>query len=140
MGERGAYQTKGPWPPARAIQEFKKQFKAKTATDWENRVGMVQKKGACEWLYALRCACAESGRAGKYVWIERSYDDEDEAEEDKKAGSSSKEDEKIPDSTLPSEIQVRMLSFSAISCTDLLRRLYASSSSTLPCSTLTFRR
>ncbi|KAI0694469.1 poly polymerase catalytic domain-containing protein [Cerioporus squamosus] len=87
VGERGAFQTKGPWPPATAVQEFKKQFKAKTATAWEDRVGMVQKKG-------------------KYVWIERSYDDEDDAADDVKAGSSSKkEDEKIPDSTLPSEIQ-----------------------------------
>jgi hypothetical protein len=26
-----------------AIEEFKKQFKAKTATDWSNRVGMTAK-------------------------------------------------------------------------------------------------
>ena len=35
----------GPWPPSIAVQEFKKQFKAKAAVDWEKRVGMVQKKG-----------------------------------------------------------------------------------------------
>ena len=45
--------------------------------------------------------------ADKYVWIERSYDDEDDGQDDAKAGSSSKkEEEKIPDSTLPAEIQV----------------------------------
>ncbi|RPD56226.1 PARP-domain-containing protein [Lentinus tigrinus ALCF2SS1-6] len=88
VGENGSNQKKGPWPAGTAIQKFKDQFKAKTATAWEARVGMVQKKS-------------------KYVWIERSYDDEDDCEDDAKAASSSKkEEEKIPDSTLPSEIQI----------------------------------
>ena len=47
VGERGSSQTKGPWPASTAVVEFKKQFKAKTATEWENRFGMVQKKSAC---------------------------------------------------------------------------------------------
>ena len=52
VGERGSSQTKGPWPAPTAVVEFKKQFKAKTATEWENRFGMVQKKSACGlvWL------------------------------------------------------------------------------------------
>ena len=46
--------------------------------------------------------------AGKYQWIEKSYgDEEDEEEETKVAGSSKegKEEEKIPDSTLGPELQ-----------------------------------
>ena len=46
VGERGSSQTKGPWAAPTAVVEFKKQFKAKTATEWENRFGMVQKKSA----------------------------------------------------------------------------------------------
>ena len=54
--------------------------------------------------------------ADKYVWIERSYDDEDDGQDDAKAGSSSKkEEEKIPDSNLPAEIQVRITSAHAFS-------------------------
>lgn len=37
--------TKGPWPPSMAVNEFKKQFKAKAGVDWEQRVGMAPKKG-----------------------------------------------------------------------------------------------
>jgi hypothetical protein len=36
---------KGPWPPATAVNEFKKQFRAKTSTDWANKKGMTAKKG-----------------------------------------------------------------------------------------------
>ncbi|KAI0641208.1 poly polymerase catalytic domain-containing protein [Trametes meyenii] len=93
VGENGQSQKKGPWPPATAVNEFKKQFKAKAGVDWEARVGMAPKKG-------------------KYVWLERSYDDEDDSAgangdsgSGKKGESSSQEEEKIPDSTLPSEIQ-----------------------------------
>ncbi|KAI0694487.1 Poly polymerase [Cerioporus squamosus] len=68
-------------------REFKKQFKAKTATAWEDRVGMVQKKG-------------------KYVWIERSYDDEDDGCRRREGRKLVQEGgREIPDSTLPSEIQ-----------------------------------
>ncbi|KAI0770930.1 poly polymerase catalytic domain-containing protein [Trametes elegans] len=91
VGENGQSQKKGPWPPAIAVNEFKKQFKAKAGVEWERRVGMAPKKG-------------------KYVWLERSYDDEDESQDakdgsDKSGGSSKQEEEKIPDSTLSPEIQ-----------------------------------
>ncbi|KAF5377298.1 hypothetical protein D9615_006389 [Tricholomella constricta] len=72
VGENGQNQCKGPWPSAIAINEFKKQFKAKAAVNWENRVGMVPRKG-------------------KYTWIERDYADENDSKDDEKAGSSSKE-------------------------------------------------
>ncbi|KAH9891324.1 poly polymerase catalytic domain-containing protein [Cubamyces lactineus] len=90
VGENGQSQQKGPWPPAMAVNQFKKQFKAKAGVDWEQRVGMVPKKG--DFRYA-----------------ERSYDDdEEEKEKESKSGVSSKdaEEEKIPDSTLPPEIQI----------------------------------
>ncbi|KAI0638778.1 poly polymerase catalytic domain-containing protein [Trametes polyzona] len=90
VGENGQSQKKGPWPAAMAVNEFKKQFKAKAGVDWEHRVGMAPRKG-------------------KYVWLERSYDDEEESKKAKGSGSSSskddEEEEKIPDSTLPPEIQ-----------------------------------
>ncbi|KAJ7139532.1 poly polymerase catalytic domain-containing protein [Mycena epipterygia] len=95
VGADGQTQLKGPFPAATAISEFKKQFKAKAAVNWEDRVGMVTKKG-------------------KYTWLERDYGDEDEDEEmtDVKgaggSGSDSKKKEKeapIPDSTLEPEVQ-----------------------------------
>ncbi|KAI0353197.1 PARP-domain-containing protein [Trametes cingulata] len=88
VGENGQSQKKGPFAPGVAVNEFKKQFKAKAGVDWERRVGMAPKKG-------------------KYVWLERAYDDEEESKDTPgKSGESSKQDEeKIPDSTLPSEIQ-----------------------------------
>jgi poly [ADP-ribose] polymerase 2/3/4 len=45
VGENGQQQKKGPFGSSTAISEFKKQFKAKTATDWDSRVGMTAKKG-----------------------------------------------------------------------------------------------
>ncbi|TBU22092.1 PARP-domain-containing protein [Dichomitus squalens] len=86
VGENGSSQKKGPWSPAQAVIEFKRQFKAKAGVDWEQRVGMVQKKG-------------------KYQWIEKSYGDDEEEEETKAAGPSKNKDEKIPDSTLGPELQ-----------------------------------
>ncbi|KAG8690265.1 hypothetical protein FRC11_012818, partial [Ceratobasidium sp. 423] len=53
VGERGASQEKGrkgPFPAKQAIQEFKKQFKSKTAANWEDRKTMVPKKGKYTWL------------------------------------------------------------------------------------------
>ena len=38
-------QVKGPFPTSTAINEFKKQFKAKAGVNWEDRRGMVPKKG-----------------------------------------------------------------------------------------------
>ncbi|CDO69839.1 hypothetical protein BN946_scf184803.g37 [Trametes cinnabarina] len=92
VGENGQSQKKGPWSAATAVREFKKQFKAKAGVDWEHRVGMAPQKG-------------------KYVWLERSYEDEEEEDTskktDKKASSSKQEDEDsmIPESKLPPEIQ-----------------------------------
>lgn len=85
VGENGQKQTKGPWAPHQAIAEFKKQFKSKTSTNWGDRVGMVTKKG-------------------KYTWLERSFEDEDDAEDTIK-DKSDKEPEKTPDSTLAAELQ-----------------------------------
>ncbi|KAJ7651975.1 poly polymerase catalytic domain-containing protein [Mycena polygramma] len=88
VGAPGNTQVKGPWPASQAIVEFKKQFKAKAATDWENRVGMKAKKG-------------------KYTWLERDYGDEDE-DDTPAAGSGSKKKgpaAPIPNSTLEPELQ-----------------------------------
>ncbi|KAG6918681.1 hypothetical protein DXG01_012499 [Tephrocybe rancida] len=81
-------QTDGPWPPQVAIGEFKKQFKAKAAVNWEDRVGMVTKKG-------------------KYTWIglERDYSDEDDSKDDEKAGDK-EAPVVIPDSNLELEVQM----------------------------------
>ncbi|KAJ3001242.1 hypothetical protein NUW54_g6555 [Trametes sanguinea] len=81
------------WPPEMAIKQFKKQFRSKSGVPWENRFGM------------------NSLVTGRYVWLERAYDDDD----DKSSGTrkqltaqSSKQDddaEPIPDSVLPPEVQ-----------------------------------
>ncbi|KAJ7456439.1 PARP-domain-containing protein [Mycena latifolia] len=91
VGADGQTQIKGPFAAATAVAEFKKQFKAKAAVAWEDRVGMVAKKG-------------------KYTWLERDYGDDDEEKADDKAegGSDSKKKEKAaptPDSTLKTEVQ-----------------------------------
>ncbi|KAI5120236.1 hypothetical protein M0805_000050 [Coniferiporia weirii] len=91
-GENGATQTKGPWPPAQAINEFKKQFRSKTSTPWEQRHGMAAK-------------------SGKYTWLERDFetpekDDKDEgSSHSKDKGKEKVEPEKVPDSVLPAEVQ-----------------------------------
>ncbi|PCH33025.1 PARP-domain-containing protein [Wolfiporia cocos MD-104 SS10] len=97
VGEIGQQQQKvthkhGPFPIATAINEFRKQFKNKAGVDWNQRHGMVAKKG-------------------KYQWIERVFEDEKEdAEDSTKAGPSKKEEaEKIADSTLGPEIQASAL-------------------------------
>ncbi|KAI0727024.1 PARP-domain-containing protein [Fomitopsis betulina] len=90
VGENGQQQKKGGMSAATAVSAFKAQFKAKAAVNWEQRHGMIAKKG-------------------KYQWIERVFDDEEpEAKPDKGEGSSKKKKEElvqIPDSTLPEEIQ-----------------------------------
>ncbi|KAH8101624.1 poly polymerase catalytic domain-containing protein [Cristinia sonorae] len=95
VGEGGQMQQKGPFSADVAVREFKKQFKAKAATDWENRRGMVAKKG-------------------KYMWLERDFEDDDDDQKKKKAKddddkaagpSKSKEPKKIPNSTLEKEVQ-----------------------------------
>ncbi|KAJ8495174.1 hypothetical protein ONZ51_g1850 [Trametes cubensis] len=83
----------GPWTPATAVDMFKKQFRTKAGVKWEQRFGMVPKKG-------------------KYDWLERSYDDGDDTDEEEKGEDSMSSgsfkvvrEEKIPGSTLPPEIQ-----------------------------------
>ncbi|KAI0935474.1 hypothetical protein AcV5_003891 [Taiwanofungus camphoratus] len=87
VGENGQQQKKGPFSAGTAVNEFKKQFKAKAAVAWEQRHGMVSKKG-------------------KYQWIERVFEDEEDSEKNADADSSKKDEpERIPDSTLAPEIQ-----------------------------------
>ncbi|KAL1740847.1 PARP-1-like protein [Schizophyllum fasciatum] len=87
VGERGQSQLKGPWPPAQAVSEFKKQFKSKAAVAWEQRVGMVAKKG-------------------KYFWLERDFgDDKKEESRDKGKGKSAREPTPVPDCTLDAAVQ-----------------------------------
>ncbi len=45
----------GPWPAATAVNEFKKQFKAKAGVSWEQRVGMVPAKGTSMRLLEVFC-------------------------------------------------------------------------------------
>ncbi|KAF5361683.1 hypothetical protein D9758_007389 [Tetrapyrgos nigripes] len=88
VGENGQSQVKGPWPPAAAISEFKKLFKNKAGVNWEQRVGMVAK-------------------SGKYMWLERSFDDEEDEKTPSGSGKpkSTKHDEIIPDSALEPAVQ-----------------------------------
>ncbi|KAJ7171802.1 poly polymerase catalytic domain-containing protein [Mycena crocata] len=87
VGLDGQTQLKGPFPAAQAVAEFKKQFKAKAATNWEDRVGMVAK-------------------SGKYTWLERDYGDEEEDEKPAAgSGSKQKKDAPIPASTLEPEVE-----------------------------------
>ncbi|KAG1757989.1 poly polymerase catalytic domain-containing protein [Suillus lakei] len=78
VGENGSSQIKGPWPSGSAINEFKKQFRSKSGVAWPQRFGMVAAK-------------------------ERAFEDEDSKAES--SGSNSKEDEPVPDSKLPPELQ-----------------------------------
>ncbi|KAG2129775.1 poly polymerase catalytic domain-containing protein [Suillus clintonianus] len=84
VGEHGQSQIKGPWPSVSAINEFKKQFKSKSGVAWPQRFGMVAAKG-------------------KYTWLERAFENEDDKAEG--SGSNKKEDEPVPDSKLSSELQ-----------------------------------
>ncbi|KAJ7806141.1 poly polymerase catalytic domain-containing protein [Mycena olivaceomarginata] len=92
VGADGQTQVKGPWPASTAINEFKKQFKAKAAVNWENRVGMVAKS-------------VRSSRQEKYTWLERDYGDDEEEEEEKSKGGKKKDKAPIPDSSLQPELQ-----------------------------------
>lgn len=81
-----------------ALNEFKKKFKDKTGNSWEDRATGPMKKG-------------------KYVFLERSYDDSEEDEEDALPGAEKrkqdksnsikdeKEDEEVVESKLPEPIQ-----------------------------------
>lgn len=52
VGEPGASLMKGPWPSTTAVNEFKKQFKAKTGTDWDLKKVAAAKKGNLSNNYA----------------------------------------------------------------------------------------
>ncbi|KAF8588473.1 PARP-domain-containing protein [Ramaria rubella] len=87
VGEVGANQIKGPWPAAEAIFQFKKQFRSKTGTAWEQRHGMTAKKG-------------------KYMWLQRTFEQGDDKDDKQASGSGlPQEREKTPESTLCPEVQ-----------------------------------
>ncbi|KAF9485628.1 PARP-domain-containing protein [Pholiota conissans] len=86
VGDHGQTQTKGPFPSSAAINEFKKQFKSKTATAWEDRRGMTAKKG-------------------KYMWLERDYDDAEEETDKHETRGEGIRSAPTPDSKLAAEIQ-----------------------------------
>ncbi|KAF8609300.1 PARP-domain-containing protein [Ceratobasidium sp. AG-I] len=86
VGENGSAQNKGPWAPAQAVNEFLKQFKAKSGADWADRKTMKPKKG-------------------KYMWLERAYGDEDDSgPSDKGKGKDDGPREKTPEPTIGSEL------------------------------------
>lgn len=80
------FTSQGPWAAATAINEFKKQFKAKTAADWASRKTMVAK-------------------SGKYMWLERDFENQDEEMEDAKP-EKGKAREKTPEVKAAPEVQV----------------------------------
>lgn len=65
----------GPWDVAGAIRAFKSQFTSKTGTAWEERHSMTAK-------------------AGKYMWLERDYNDDEEEPKEKAGKKKGKEKEK----------------------------------------------
>lgn len=108
VGENGASQTKGPFPASEAEKNFAKQFKSKTGADYAKRTTMVPKAGSCHResfpkFYKHRVL-------GKYTWLEKAYDDEDEPEAAEEPTSSGQKpvstvQAKIPESKHPLEIQ-----------------------------------
>jgi predicted DNA-binding WGR domain protein len=67
---------KGPWDPATAVQEFKKQFKAKAGVDWTNKKGMTAKKGQHWYLHFPIHILIHF--TGKYTWLGKySFDGSD---------------------------------------------------------------
>ncbi|CAE6520139.1 unnamed protein product [Rhizoctonia solani] len=82
VGERGASLEKGPFPAKQAIQEFKKQFKSKTAANWEDRKTMVPKKG-------------------KYTWLERDFEAEVGSDDENQDESGVKKEEAVEEDDEP---------------------------------------
>ncbi|KAG1828624.1 poly polymerase catalytic domain-containing protein [Suillus variegatus] len=87
VGENGAKPNQG-WSHhlnfTLETDYFKKQFRSKSGVAWPQRFGMVAAKG-------------------KYTWLERVFEDEDNKAES--SGSNSKEDEPVPESKLLPELQ-----------------------------------
>ncbi|TFK57669.1 PARP-domain-containing protein [Heliocybe sulcata] len=86
IGENGQTQTKGHFDPASTVRDFRVQFRKKTGVNWEQRHGMTATKG-------------------KYVWIERSFEEDKEDKEEGSSGDSKKEEEKPVESRLSPELQ-----------------------------------
>ncbi|KIK70344.1 hypothetical protein GYMLUDRAFT_183864 [Collybiopsis luxurians FD-317 M1] len=92
VGESGQCMTKGPFPASTAINEFKKQFKAKAGVPWESRHGMEPQKG-------------------KYFFIERDYNNDGDDDtsngkpKSKGKGKANTEAKPTPESTLEPEVQ-----------------------------------
>ncbi|KAG9101442.1 hypothetical protein FS749_006946 [Ceratobasidium sp. UAMH 11750] len=82
VGETGASQKKGPFPAKQAIAEFKKQFKSKTAANWEDRKTMVPKKG-------------------KYTWLEREFEAEVGSDDENQDGADVKKEEAVDEDDEP---------------------------------------
>lgn len=100
--------TQGPFASSVAVNEFKKQFKAKAGTNWENRVGMVAGKGKYTWLGASRNH-KHISQPSLNDHLERSFEDDKDKDEEPSAkgkGKEKEEDEPIPDSLLHPEVQM----------------------------------
>lgn len=101
--------VQGPFPPSVAVSEFKKQFKAKAATDWEKRHNMVAKKGKYTWIGMSSTHEHIHVRADLTRLIERSFEDDekddDKGESSKDKGKEKEKEEPIPPSQLAPELQ-----------------------------------
>ncbi|EIN11407.1 PARP-domain-containing protein [Punctularia strigosozonata HHB-11173 SS5] len=93
VGENGQSQKKGPFPAQSAKSEFKKQFRNKSGVAWE------QRKTA-------------NPVSGKYSWIARDYDNEEEeskekpkSKKDKKEGEKEQKKLEVADSALDPGVQ-----------------------------------
>ena len=86
VGEFGQVKTMGPMDLEAALKEYGKKFKDKSGHKWEDR--------------------SEPAKKGKYTFIERSYeDDEDEDEGDAQVKKEEGADDEEPDSKLPRQTQ-----------------------------------
>lgn len=105
-----AFLNKGPFASTIAIQEFKKQFRAKSGVAWEERKGMVARKGGC-FILAVGLLLLLMFASGKYTWLgrhfnaigmldtgwfqrvtERDFSGEDEEKEEKPSSSENTEE------------------------------------------------
>ncbi|KAL8934170.1 MAG: hypothetical protein Q9211_005374 [Gyalolechia sp. 1 TL-2023] len=84
VGEFGQTKTMGPQPLEAAMKEFNKKFKDKSGHKWEDR--------------------GEPAKKGKYTFIEKSYEDDEDEQPTAKKEEADDEDEKI-ESKLPKQTQ-----------------------------------
>ena len=86
MGERGQFAALGNGTLPDAVRHFEKKFKDKSGLTWANRL--------------------DPPRSGRYVFLEKSYeDDSDKEDEDVETKKGDEEEYKEPQSTLPSATQ-----------------------------------